>query len=157
MLNPRIIADAIVSALRTIPDLVAAMAGEASRISAYHYLYGADNRLDLAINKMKPPSILVVFEGTQPGDFDGSTIWKHHFCVYIRVATAANMVLPLSYEDIWTLIVNEPVNGGAQNIRSVNLVDGVDIMDTPGIIHMLDEDRMDYFAARFVIPEIGDN
>jgi len=157
MLNPRLITDAIVAALQTIPELVTAMAGDASRIVAYHYLFGADNRLDLAVNVMPAPSILVAFEATQPGNFSGSEIWRHHFQIYIRTGSAANFALPLSYEDIWFYIVNGKVNGTSQNIRYINLIDEVDIMLTPGIIRSVDEDRVDTFVASFVIPEIGDN
>jgi hypothetical protein len=39
----------------------------------------------------------------------------------------------------------------------MNIVPGLDIMDTPSVAHALDEDLQDRFVGVFVIPEIGDN
>ena len=64
MLNPRPIVDAIVSTMRLIPDLAAAMAvidsgNPICRISGFHYLLGQEHRLAEAIYKMPAPSMLV--------------------------------------------------------------------------------------------------
>lgn len=158
MLDPEsAILPAIVATLKTNTGLVTGMGGDASRIVGYRYLYGVESSLELAINKMLAPSLLVAWEATQPGNFDGQTIWKHIFSVYIRLANQSQAVSPIGYGSLWATIVNGAVNGTGRNIRTVNILSGLDIMDTPGIIHALDEDRMDYFVGRFVFPEIGDN
>lgn len=160
MLNPKLLTNAIVSSLQGITALVAAMNGDASRIQAHHYLYGAEFRIEEALYKLTPPTILVVWEGTQGGNFSGYQIWKHRFCCYIRAANVAGQSNPTTYEDLWWLICNSPVSTvspGTINLRYINIYSGVDIMETPSIVHLKDEDRMDYFAGHFVLPEIGDN
>ena len=158
MLNPEsVLLPAIVAALQSNADLVSAMSDDASRIYEYRYVYGKEPRLELAINAMKAPSVMVAWSATLPGNFNGSEIWKHQFDVYIRLGNQANAVSAIGYAEVWARIVNGAVNGGSQNIRSVQLVTGADIMDTPGIIHIIDEERQDLFCGRFVIPEIGDN
>ncbi len=158
MLNPRPITDAIVTALANIPALAAAMTVNAVvRIDAFHYQLGDEFSLAEAVYKMPAPSMLIAWEGTQPGNFDGCTIWKHKFSVFFRMGNAAGIGSPVGYEDLFWLACNGIPTGSSVNIRYMNLVSGVDIMDSPGILHRLDEDRMDFFQATFVIPEIGDN
>jgi hypothetical protein len=64
---------------------------------------------------------------------------------------------PVGYEDLWWIMVNRPPTGQSQNIRCLNILPNLDIMDTPSIAHLLDEDQIDIFRGEFVIPEIGDN
>lgn len=158
MIDPTTLTDAVVTTLQSIPDLVTAMNGDQNRIYAYHYLYGSDHRFAEALYKITPPSILVVWEGTLGGNFDGQTIWKHKIGCYMRTSNVANAETPTSYEHLFYLIVNGPVFGGPQNIRGIDVIAGkVDIMDIPQAIHMVDEDGMDYFKVELVFPEIGDN
>jgi hypothetical protein len=154
MLNPAPITDAIAATLRSIPDLNAAMGG---RITAFHYRLGQEHRLAEAVYKMSTPSMLVAWEGTLGGSFDGQTIWKHRFSVYFRMGNAADLATPVGYEDLWWLLCNRPPTGSPVNIRYMQLYPGLDIMDTPSVAHMLDEDQVDRFVGTFVIPEIGDN
>jgi len=156
MLNPSTITDAIVAALQTVPEVVAAMGNDASNIKAYHYLYGPDHRLAEAIYKMSAPSIMVVWDGTDGGNFNGYQIWKHRFNVYMRIGNQTGTETPAGYETLWYHVCNGSVSGG-QNIRYTELIPGkTDIMDTPTITHMLDGEQMDYFCGVFNIPEIGD-
>lgn len=154
MLNPGPIADAIVAALLNISALSTAMEG---RISAFHYLLGADHHLAEAVYKLPAPSMLVAFEGTQGGNFNGYQMWKHKFGIYIRMGNAAGVGSPVGYEQIWYLITNGIPTGSPVNIRYMTLVTGVDIPDTPSIAHIMDEDQIDMFKVTLVIPEIQDN
>jgi hypothetical protein len=154
MLNPSPITDAIAAALKSIPELDSAMGGQ---IVPFHYRLGAEHRLKDAVYKMPAPSMLVAWEGTQGGNFDGQTIWKHRWGIYFRMGNAAGVVNPIGYEDLWWIVCNKPAIGAATNIRYVQLYPGLDIMDTPSVSHLLDEDLMDLFRGEFVIPEIGDN
>ena len=109
---------------------------------------------------MPAPSMLVAWEGSKGGNFDGQTIWKHRWGIYYRMGNAAGLAVPVGYEDLWALTCNgsTAVTGAAgPNIRNIQIADGLDIMDTPSIDHALDEDLVDRFKAVFVIPEIGDN
>src|ERR1017187_5559193 len=109
MLNTSAVTDAIVTALKTIPDLAAAMTAldatgsPVVRITAFHYLLGQEHRLAEAIYGMPAPSMLVAWEGTKGGNFDGGTIWKHRFGIYYRMGNAAGLSAPVGYEDLWTL------------------------------------------------------
>jgi hypothetical protein len=69
------------------------------RISGFHYMLGVEHRLAETIYKMPAPSMLVAWEGTQGGNFDGQTIWKHRFNVYFRMGNAAGLSEPMGYED----------------------------------------------------------
>ncbi len=158
MLNPSTITDAIAATLKAIPALAAAMTVDSVvRIDAFHYRLGDEFRLTEAIYKMAAPSMLIAWEGTQGGNFDGATIWKHKFGVYYRMGNAAGVDDPLGYEDLFWLTCNSIPTGNSVNIRYISFVSGVDIMDTPSVIHSVDEDGIDIFKAVFVVPEIGDN
>jgi hypothetical protein len=162
MLNPGTITDAVVATLQAIPALASAMTadgpdGPIVRIDAYHYLLGQELRLAETIYKMPAPSTLVVWEGTQGGNFSGYVIWKHRIAVYLRMGNAAGIVEPVGYEDLWWTICNGIPSTSTVNIRYTNILPELDIMDTPSIAHLLDEDQIDIFRGEFVLPEIGDN
>jgi hypothetical protein len=157
------ITDAIAALLASIPELAAAMAvtdagGNVNvRISAFHYRLGAEHRLAEAIYKMPAPSILVVWDGTQGGNFNGYQIWKHRFHIHIRMGNMAGNLEPVGYEELWDMICYGIPDGASTNIRYINILPGLDIMDTPTTAHALDEDLVDRFVGIFVIPQIGDN
>ena len=162
MLNPKDITDAVASTLRAIPDLAAAMTVVAQgvplvRINAFHYRLGQEHRLAEAIEKLTAPSILVAWEGTLPGNPNGAEMFKHRIGVYIRMGNAAGNVDAMGYEDLWWTICNAKPTGSSQNIRYMNLLPALEIMDTPGIIHLTDADLIDIFRSEFIFPEIGDN
>jgi hypothetical protein len=123
MLNPRDITDAVARFLQAIPDLAAAMtvttgAGSTMvRITPFHYRLGQEFRLAEAIYKMPAPSVLVAWEGTMGGNFNGASIWKHRIAVYLRMGNVAGNPDPLGYEDLWWIICNKVPTGGKENIR----------------------------------------
>jgi hypothetical protein len=156
MLNPEVLTAAIVATLKTIPELVAAMGGDPDNISAHQYYFGEENSLAKTVYEMKSPSILVVWKGTRGGNFNGMTIWKHPFEIYIRTMNVAGSQSPAGPGHVWWLMMNRPVNGGSLNIRQIQIMDGVDIMDMPSILPRQDEELTDYFCASVTIPEIGD-
>jgi hypothetical protein len=163
MLNAGLITDAIAAVLQKIPDLAGAMTvidgtgAPICRISSFHYRLGQEYRLAETIYKMPSPSILVAWEGTQGGNFNAYQIWKHRIAVYLRMGNMAGNTDPVGYEDLWWLICNQPPLGSSGNIRYISILPELDIMDTPSIAHLLDEDQIDIFRGEFVIPEIGDN
>ena len=163
MLNPGPIADAIAAALAAIPDLAAAMTvtdanGNAiCRINSFHYRLGQEHTRAMVVYKMPAPSMLVVWDGTQGGNFDGETMWKHRFHVYFRMGNMAGSNDPVGYEELWTLVCNGIPTGSSVNIRYMNLLPGLNIMDTPSDAHAVDEDLVDRFVGTMIIPEMGDN
>lgn len=159
MLNPSLITDEIAAKLALIAPLAAYMTADAVvRITPYHFRLGQEHRLAEVVYKMPAPSMLVAYEGTQGGNFNGYTIWKHRFGIYYRMANQAGVGSPVGYEDLWQMTVNVNPTGSPVNIRYINLMSGnLDIMDTPSVMHQLDEDQIDRFKATFVFPEIGDS
>ena len=81
------------------------------RISAFHFRLGQEHRLAEAIYKMPAPSMLVAWEGTKGGNFDGQTIWKHRWGIYYRMGNAAGVADPVGYEDLWWITCNRPPGG----------------------------------------------
>jgi len=166
MLNPGPIADAIVATLKTITDLAAAMTvldaddNPVFRITAFHYLLGQEHRLAEAVYVMPAPSMLVAWEGSKFGNFNGYQIWKHRFGVYYRMGNAAGLTTPVGYEDLWTLTCNgathDATGVAGPNIRNVEIATHLDMAEI-SIDHALDEDLIDRFKGVFTIPEIGDN
>ena len=162
MLNPDPITDTIVEVLQSLTPVVTAMAGEKARIQAFHYEYGVDSSLMKALYELKPPAILIAWDGTQGGNFDGMTIWKHRFCAYMRLANQAQASSRIGYATLWTLMMNSgPVqswdNLQGKNVRDVQIFENLDIMDTPSVARRMDEELMDFFVGTMVFPEIGDN
>ncbi len=156
MLDPEVLSAAIVTTLRTIPDLVTAMAGDPNNISAHQFYPGTERSLASVVANMNAPSILVVWKGTLGGNFDGMHVWKHPFEIYIRTGNAAELETPAGPGHVWWLMMNKPVNNWTLNIRQIQIMNGVDIMDLPSISHRQDEELTDYFCASVTIPEIGD-
>jgi hypothetical protein len=156
MLDPEVLAAAIVATLRTIPDLVAAMGADPNNIFAHQFYPGTEKSLANAVANMSAPSILVAWKGSLGGNFDGMTIWKHPFEIYIRTGNAAELETPAGPGHVWWLMMNRPVNSGTLNIRQIRIMAGVDPMDTPSISHRQDEELTDYFCGSVTIPEFGD-
>ena len=160
MLNPRSIINAFVTAVSSISAVSSAMTpsgGSSPRITAFHYMAGSDHSLREALVKMSAPSMLVVWEATGSAGGGGAYLWKHRLGVYIKMANSANSLTPVGYEDIWWSICNGLPTGSAVNLRYMQLLPSLDIMDTPTIVHVTDEDQIDRFKATFIFPEIGDN
>src|SRR5690348_17044531 len=103
MINPAELVDNLVTALRSIPDLVAEMDGDTERIYAYHDRYPKRSNLAHAIHQMPAPAIMAVWQGTQPGSFGGMDVWKHQVTLYLRVRETADSETP-AYHRMFRLI-----------------------------------------------------
>lgn len=155
------IVDAVTNTLAAIPFVASAMtvavpSGTQVRISGFHYEEGATEPLQKAVYEMPAPSILVAWMGTKGGPFAGNTCWKHRIAVHIRMGNAAGQMAPVDYEKLWYHICQDIPTGQTTNIRYMQFDPYLDIMDTPTIEHMTDEEGIDRFMCTFVIPEIGD-
>ena len=84
MIDPSEIVNNLVGMLRDIPALVTEVGGDAARIYAYHDSYPKNISLTHALHQMASPSILVVWQGTQPGAFGGVDVWKHQVTLFLR-------------------------------------------------------------------------
>jgi hypothetical protein len=133
------------------------MNGNPGNIQPFEYFYGQDKSLEVAVQSITAPGILVAWLGTHGGNFDGMTIWKHRVGAFVRMANIQGAAQPNGYEYLFYTMFNSPVNGGTVNIRYVNLLPNVDIMDTPTAAMRTDVDRFDYQEIEMVFPEIGDD
>jgi hypothetical protein len=157
MLKPSRIVDAVVTALKTIPDLVTILVNDDTRIVGYHFVPGLNQSLNEALNTMLQPSLLVAYKGVIGGNFNGYVIFKHEIEIYYRGANQRGFGQPVKSEDIWYVIVNAPINSGTLNIRQVQIMPGqLEIMETPSMTHMQDMELQDYFVGNCIFPEIDD-
>ena len=160
MLNSDDISDAVVEKLLLIPALATAMTPpdlSPPRISAFYDLFGADRTLQMEIYEMPAPSILVHTLGPLPGPFNGSTMFKYHVQVHVKMANMAGVSNPVSYADLWQMICNSVPTGSTRNIRYLTILTGLDIMEPPSFARAVDEDHLDIMRGECVFPEIGDN
>ncbi|MEP6961003.1 MAG: hypothetical protein ABI995_02935 [Acidobacteriota bacterium] len=83
MLNPNtLLVDSLLPALRSIPELVALLDDDPERIEAFVQSYPLNCDLELAIRKMRTPSILLAHSATTIANSrDGI---NHQFSAYLR-------------------------------------------------------------------------
>jgi hypothetical protein len=176
MLNPRPICDTLVQIFQAIPPVVDMMNGDKNRIRSFHFGYGTEFRLAETIYKLQPPQILIAYEGTLFAQRDANTLWLHKFRAFLRVANQVAGGSPApgtSYEDLYARMISgkvtdppptgwtpPPVGPDIQHFviykNPDTGEDGVQIIDPPNLVHMLDEDGMDYFYVQLNLPEVGD-
>jgi hypothetical protein len=154
-LNPKCIADAVVYALHTNAPLVQAMAGDKTRIYSFYSIYGLDPTTKLEEYIQRSPSVLVTWDRTQMGNYDGSCMWKHHFVALVRMQNAQTQTNPITYPDLFDIICNAPVNG-LVNIRNTSLLPNLDPIEDLDFQMVADADGQDFMMVKFTCPEIGD-
>src|ERR1035437_5075777 len=84
MIDASEIVNNLVAMLRDVPALVAEVGNDATRIYAYHDSYPKNVSLTHALHQMPSPSIMAVWQGTQPGSFGGVDVWKHQVTLFLR-------------------------------------------------------------------------
>jgi hypothetical protein len=157
MYNPDKVVNAVVDALRSIPQLVTAMAGDESRIFGFFYLYGQDTSLKKSIYELQPPRIQVANVGVMGGNYSGETMTKHRIEIIVKMQNVQTQQgNPISYGDIWTIFTNYPVFGSTTSIRGWNLLPNLDIPDVPSQDMIQDADSINMMRIMLVIPEVGD-
>ena len=108
--------------LRDIPELVAEMGGDPERIYAYHDQYPKNVSLVHAIHEMPAPSIMAVWQGTQPGTFGGVDVWKHQITLFLRAKETFDGDPPTAYYRLFRLIT-----------KGVPTAAGVEMLTPPSI------------------------
>ena len=157
MYNPDRVVNAVVRALKSIPQLVEAMAGDPDRIYGFFYLYGQDTSLKKSIYEMQPPATQVTSVGVLGGNYSGETMTKHRIEIIVRMQnTKTQQGNPISYGDIWTIFTNFPVFGSTTSIRGWNLLQNLDIPDVPSYDMIQDANSVNMMRIMLVIPEVGD-
>lgn len=152
MLEPDTISDAIVSAWRSIPSLVALMAGDATKIYAYQDEYPTSVDVFESIRQMSPPSIMVVFQESGPGQLNRLEVWKHRFSAFVR---------PLGkISPVWAAMMNGLPLAVAVKMRWSEVHPSLMRMDPPSLrrqfLQVSEFSTIDYFEASITYTEKGD-
>lgn len=146
----------LVSLLRDIPDLVMEMGGDPGRIYAYHDQYPKKASLAFAIHQMPAPSIMAAWQGTAPGNFGGSDVWKHQVSIFLRVRETFEGDPPTAYYRLFRLITKGAPESADAPMINVTVHPSCYPMDVPSIQRSTDAEGLDYFEVNMSFTEIGD-
>ncbi len=157
MINPAKLVDNLVAMLRDIPDLVTEMGGDPERIFAYHDQYPKRASLAHAIHQMPAPSIMAVWQGTQPGAFGGMDVWKHQVTLFLRARETFDGDPPTSYYRLFRLITKGVPTSTGGPMLNVTVHPSCYSMDLPSVQRQTDAEGLDYFEVPTTFTEIGDD
>lgn len=154
MVKPSAIADALVAALRDIPELVAEVGGDSQRIFAYHDRYPDRVSLELAKAELVGPCLMVAWQGTNLSNRDGHSAWSHRFSVIMRAKREAGQP-PDGYYLLHNLIISGvPASGDGQEMQYATIhPDCLPIDDGPEISRQSDAVGVDYFEVSLSFTE----
>ena len=157
MIDTSELVDNLVALLREIRDLVTEVGGDPDRIYAYHDQYPKKSSLALAIHQMPSPSIMVAWQGTAPGSFGGSDVWKHQLSLFLRARETFDGDPPTAYYRLFRLITKGvPTSVGVPMINAT-VQSCCYPMDVPSIQRATDAEGLDYFEINMAFTEIGDD
>lgn len=147
----------LVSLLRDIPDLVLEMGGDPDRIYAYHDQYPKKASLAFAVHQMPAPSIMTAWQGTAPGSFGGSDVWKHQVSLFLRARETFDGDPPTAYYRLFRLIAKGVPESAGVPMINVTVHPSCYPMDVPSIQRATDAEGLDYFEVNMSFTEIGDD
>ena len=156
MIDPSDLITNLVAMLRDVPGLVAEMNADFERIYAYHDQYPKNVSLIHAIHQMPAPSIMAVWQGTQPGSFGGVDVWKHQITLFLRARETLGGDPPTAYYRLFRLLTKGvPMAAGVEMINATVHASCYP-MDLPSIQRQTDAEGLDYFEVPISFTEIGD-
>ena len=160
MIDPEEIVVNLVTLLRDIPALVAAMNGEADRIFSYRDEYPTSVSLALAVHEMPHPSTMAAWQRTSLGTLGNTIIWAHHISVYVRAGDTPvdDTHPPLSYPGLLRLIARGvPVTlGDGQPMLYTTVHPSCQPMELLDFGRQTAPEGLDYFELTLSFAEIGD-
>jgi hypothetical protein len=142
--------EAMVTALRAIPEVVALLGGDPLAIDSYIDRTPDRNSVNAAIYQMRAGSVLVVWRETllSEGEIEG---WVHNIEICLRAARGGSVL------ELGIAIINgTPVPGDGQRWRYCPLMGGVLPTTVPAITRPMDEEGIDYFTIMTETKETGD-
>ncbi len=155
MIDPSEIVNNLVAMLRDVPELVTEVANDPARIYAYHDSYPKNVSLVHAIHQMASPSIMVAWQGTQPGYFGGVDVWKHQITLFMRAKEEATA--GTAYYRLFRLITKGVPTAQGIALLNVTIHASCYPMDLPMIQRQTDAEGLDYFEVPLSFTEIGDD
>jgi hypothetical protein len=156
MIDPSTLIDALIALLRDIPDLVAEMGDDSERIYAYHDQYPKRSSLALAIHQMPAPSVMVAWQGSGPGSFGGSDVWKHQVSLFLRAGETSMGEPPTAYYRLFRLITKGVPETTGLPLLNSTVHPSCHPMDLPSIQRATDAEGLDYFEVSMSFTEAGD-
>jgi len=129
MINPKTILAEWVTALQSLPNLVAAI-GDAGNIQFYSenrvvFDKQTQNNIRLAIINMPPGSIMVAWHSSGPGRLGSALVFVHKFSIYLKAPETADV----GYEDLFTWIVEDIPQGSGLKMLHTNVDPACEPMD----------------------------
>jgi len=161
MINPGVLTRDLVTALRSIPELVAEVDGDATKIRAYIDRYPGEASIARAIWKLENPGILVMYQGYGPGRAKQNETWRHQVAIYLKLrGLETGQDESTYYKGIW-LLVNGVPSAGALRIADTEVNADCFQMDVPSCNRrsLLIDDRgttIDYWEFQATFTEKGD-
>jgi len=155
MIDTSAIVNTLVALLRDIPELVTEMGGDPARIYPYHDSYPKNISLVHAIHNMPAPSIMAVWQGTQPGAFGGVDVWKHQVTLFLRAKEEATV--GTAYYRLFRLITKGVPTGTGVVMLNATVHPSCYPMDIPMIQRQSDAEGLDYFEVPLSFTEMGDD
>ncbi len=156
MISPADLIDNLVALLRDIPELVVEMNGKPERIYVYHDQYPKRSSLAVSIHQMPAPAIMAAWQGTVPGSFGGSDVWKHQITLYLRAGETSGDENPAPYYRLFRLATKGVPASLDVPLLNATVHPGCYPMDVPSIQRATDAEGLDYFEASISFTEIGD-
>jgi hypothetical protein len=147
----------LVAMLRDIPDLLAEVGGDPMRIYPYHDSYPKNVSLVHAIHAMPSPSIMAVWQGTQPGSFGGVDVWKHQVTLFLRAKETFEGDPPTAYYRLFRLITKGIPTAAGIEMLNATVHPSCYPMDLPQIQRQTDAEGLDYFEVPLSFTEMGDD
>ena len=142
--------NALVSTLASIPELVAALGGDAANIVPYIDRNPDFNSVSAALYGQKPGTVLVIWQETMltEGEMEA---WLHQFIIFVRAARGNS---PL---DLINLIINGiPNPGDGLRWRYCPVMPGVLPTMVKTLTRPSDSEGIDYHSIVCEIKETGD-
>jgi hypothetical protein len=160
LINPSEIVDALVTLLRSIPDLVEELGGNEENIFAYHDRYPKNISIEKAKYEQPSPSVMAVWQGTGVGNQGSFTVWKHSVSLFLRSAEDPGDDIPTGYYTLYRLILKGvPESGVGEQPMIYQTVHAscTPMDDVPSIQRQSDASGIDYFEITLSFTEIGDD
>ena len=105
---------------------------------------------------MLAPSIMAVWQGTQPGSFGGMDVWKHQITLFLRAKETFAGDSPSSYCRLFRLLTKGVAAETGEPLLNATVHPSCYPMDLPMIQRQTDAEGLDYFEMPLSFTEIGD-
>jgi hypothetical protein len=153
LVNPSEIAEALVAALRDIPDLVAELGGDETRIYAYHDRFPDRVSHERAKETMEHPAIMIVWMGTRLARREQHTAWEHRFSLFLRAKPETGDP-PDSYYKLYRLILTGvPAKGDGLEMQYATIHPDCLPFGEPGMDRTIDTVGVDLFEISLSFDE----